>query len=204
MTATAVFKGPVIGAMQMPADFKYKEIFLAGRPKHEPFDAFRRKHPEMEPGHRAKIFAPFDALKGFKECIASKQVPYEKKRSLSDEAQAELDRKIIVLRNLTWNSRMAARNRPAVKVRYFVPCSDPDSLWYDDGKNLLAGGQYLEVTGICRKVDAEERRIIQIDDFSIPLDDVLEISDADANGKLFATGFDDPEIWYGDGIPWGA
>ena len=118
MTATAVFQRPVIGAMQMPADFKYKEIFLAGRPKHEPYDAFRRKHPEMEPGHRAKIFAPFDALKGFKECIASKQVPYEKKRSLSDEAQAELDRKLAVLRNLTWNSRMAARNRPAVKVRY--------------------------------------------------------------------------------------
>ena len=123
MTATAVFKWPVIGAMQMPADFKYKKIFLAGRPKHEPYDAFRRKHPEMEPGHRAKIFAPFDALKGFKECIASKQVPYEKKRSLSDEAQCKEPAcgKSAVLCPLQRSGQLLVRRREKSSGRRSVP-----------------------------------------------------------------------------------
>ena len=181
----AVYQRPVIGMVPMPADFRYLKTFLAGRPKHEPYDAFRRKHPEMEPGHRAKIFAPFDALKGFKECIASKQVQYEKKRILGDDAKAELDRKLSILRNLTWNSRIAARNRPEVKVTYYVPCRDPESFWYDNGVNRMAGGQYVEASGICRKIDAEVRQIMQVGDQIIPLSDVYRIDDASADGKLF-------------------
>ena len=184
MTAVA-YQRPVIGAMPMPADFRYLKTFLAGRPKHEPYDAFRRKHPEMDPGHRAKIFAPFDALKGFKECVASKRVLYEKKRELSDEMKAELDRKLSILHNLTWNSRIAARNRPEVRVTYYVPCRDPESFWYDNGANRMAGGQYVEISGICRKVDAEVCQIIQVDEKSISLNDVYEIADATPEGRLF-------------------
>ena len=29
----------------------------------------------------------------------------------------------------------------------------------------------------------------------------MEINDADVNGKPVAMGFEDPGIWYGDGIP---
>ena len=54
-----------IGVMSMPAGFRYRETFLKGRPRHDRFDAFRIRHPSMDVGKRAKLFAPFDALRGF-------------------------------------------------------------------------------------------------------------------------------------------
>ena len=55
----------VIGYMPMPVNFEYRSLFLHGRPKHEKFDDFWRKHPPMDKVHRAKIFSAFDALAGF-------------------------------------------------------------------------------------------------------------------------------------------
>lgn len=60
---------PALGAVPMPPDFKYKTAFLKGRPQHRPPDPFRLKHPAMDPGHRAKLFSPFDALDGFSDLI---------------------------------------------------------------------------------------------------------------------------------------
>ena len=60
-----------LGAMTMPASFAYKSVYLRGKPTHEPVDAFRIKHPPMGAARWAKIFAPFDALEGFDEMIAS-------------------------------------------------------------------------------------------------------------------------------------
>ena len=34
-------------------------------------DSFRLRHPSMDPGKRAKIFAPFDALAGFSDALAA-------------------------------------------------------------------------------------------------------------------------------------
>ena len=59
-----------IGRMDMPEDFRYKDVFLKGRPQHSRYDAFRLRHPCMDIGHRAKIFSPFDALKGFSDAIS--------------------------------------------------------------------------------------------------------------------------------------
>ena len=58
-----------IGYMPMPISFRYKTLFLMGRPRHEKYDDFWRKHPPMDHVHRAKIFAPFDALAGFDDII---------------------------------------------------------------------------------------------------------------------------------------
>ena len=38
----------VIGYMPMPVNFEYRSLFLHGRPKHEKFDDFWRKHPPMD------------------------------------------------------------------------------------------------------------------------------------------------------------
>ena len=67
----------------MPADFPYAEVLRKGQPVHTPTDDFRLKHPSMPAGRRAKIFSPFDALKGFNEAVASKEVLYEMRRQLS-------------------------------------------------------------------------------------------------------------------------
>ena len=68
---TAVFP---LGEMPMPADFAYRDVLRKGRPRHDaPYDAFSVRHPAMDPGRRAKLFAPFDALAGFREQIAAQE-----------------------------------------------------------------------------------------------------------------------------------
>ena len=67
MTASAV--SPALGYMPMPAAFSHKTVFLHGRPIHQKYDDFWIRHPPMNIRHRAKIFAPFAALRGFDECI---------------------------------------------------------------------------------------------------------------------------------------
>ena len=100
----------MIGDIPMPAGFRYREILLKGKPKHDKTDAFRIRHPSIDVGKRAKIFAAFDALKGFNEAVASKDVLYENKRELNEEDQAELNRRLDILHGLTYNSRMAREN----------------------------------------------------------------------------------------------
>ena len=62
-----------------PEDFKYLDVLGKGRPQHDRFDAFSIRHPKMELSKRAKIFAPFAALRGFDFAIRSKLVLYENK-----------------------------------------------------------------------------------------------------------------------------
>ena len=64
---------PELGRMDMPEDFPYREVLQKGRPRHGRLDPFRIRHPQMDTGRRAKIFAPFDALKGFDEAIQKVQ-----------------------------------------------------------------------------------------------------------------------------------
>ena len=159
--------------MAMPADFRYREVFLRGKPQHDRYDSFRIKHPEMNVGHRAKIFSPFDALKGFSEAVASKDVLYENRRELEREDREELDRRLRILRNLTWNGRMARENRVMISVTYYVPCSDENSESYG------LKGRYETITGICRNVDPEVFRIIRVDRKTIGFEDILHIESAD-------------------------
>ena len=64
----------MIGVMPMPANFRYRDVFLKGKPRHDRYDPFRIRHPGMDRRKRAKIFAPFDALKGFREAVAAQEV----------------------------------------------------------------------------------------------------------------------------------
>ena len=162
-----------IGVMAMPADFRYREVFLKGKPQHDRCDPFRIRHPRMNTGHRAKIFAPFDALKGFNEAVSAKEVLYEHRIELSPEDAAELDRRLTILHNLTYNSRMARANRVQVSVTYYQPCMDPN---HDDYK---LRGQYQTISGICWNVDAEVNRTITSDRMKLSLDDVLRIDALD-------------------------
>ena len=66
-------------ALDIPSSFRYRDVFLKGKPKHDRTDSFSIKHPSMELGRRAKIFSPFDALKGFSdELIKSEKRNKEK------------------------------------------------------------------------------------------------------------------------------
>ena len=54
--------------------FPYLRILMRGRPERREDDP---KHPSMDRGHRAKIFAPFDALEGFSEMVGQKDRLFE-------------------------------------------------------------------------------------------------------------------------------
>ena len=156
----------MIGYMTMPADFEYKDVFLKGQPVHDPFDPFRLRHPSMATGHRARIFSPFDALAGFDDAVASKEVPYEFRHELSDEETAELDRRLGILHRLTRNGKLARQNAVPVEIAFFVPCTDENSFSYG------FRGQHRTVSGICRKVGPHS---ILVDDAAVPLRDIVRL-----------------------------
>ena len=160
-------------AATLPIGFKYTAAFLAGRPQHQRFDDFSRKHPKMDRGRRAKIFAPFDALDGYSESIDNKNVEYVERIELEEADRIELNRRLQILRLLTCNSKLARANQVKVSVRYYTPCTDQNRFAWQ----ML--GQYLTVTGICWKVDPEETGAIKIDEAVIPLADVAEITASD-------------------------
>lgn len=51
----------------------------------------------MKISDRAKIFAPYDALKGFKEMLKEQELPKEEKKVLSEEQLLELNNILLTL-----------------------------------------------------------------------------------------------------------
>lgn len=94
---------------------------------------------------RAKIFAPFDALRGFREALAAKEHIAVPRIELSEEAKDELDRKIREI-------QMSAM----VTVVFFH------------------SGDYVKTTGMVSRLDVN-CRFLQIVNTKIPLDDIYDI-----------------------------
>lgn len=113
---------------------------------------------------RAAQFSPFAALTGHDAAINETARRVDKKIELSDEAQAELDRK---------TQRIIENPDSAVEITYFV----------SDKKKQ--GGAYVTSSGVVVKIDMVERKLIMSDNAVILFDDVLEI-----NGELFRDMYD--------------
>ena len=151
--------------MVIPADFRYQREFALGRP------AVSWRHPEMDRLHRAKIFAPFDALSGFDEAIASKTIPYADQPELSDDVREHINHVLGELHRLTPNSRLARLNRIRTYAVYFVPCTDRNST------SFRRQGLCESIEGICRNVDPVHKSIT-IDDLILPFSSLIRL-DAD-------------------------
>ena len=67
-----------IDTSAFPSSFRYGKVLAKGKPVHDKNDSFSVRHPAMDLTKRAKIFSPFDALKGFDEelRIAQKKAEY--------------------------------------------------------------------------------------------------------------------------------
>ena len=50
--------------------FPYKTVYEKGKPVPDKYDSFSVRHPALDLSRRAKIFSPFDALKGFGDELA--------------------------------------------------------------------------------------------------------------------------------------
>ena len=143
-----------------PPHFRYKDVLARGKPTHKKSDTFSIKHPSMDLEKRAKIFSPFDALKGFNEAIASKDILYEDRRVLHA---------IGILYNLTKTRQLAMENHVAVSVTYFAPCKDSDN------EAFMVRGRYQTLSGILQKVDPFHAKNIIIDGIEVRLSDILSI-----------------------------
>ena len=154
--------------IMIPKGFRYSEVLRRGKPVHKKFDSFSIRHPSMPLEKRAKIFSPFDALKGFNEAISSKEVIYEHRKTLSDEEIQILDQKLCLLRQLAINSKAACVGSIPVEVTYFRLLEDPDM---QEEK-----GCYLTDSGILKKIDVFLRLLILSDDTRIPIDEIISIN----------------------------
>ena len=170
-----------LGYMQMPSGFRYRNVFIKGYPGHDGWDSFRIKHPPMPASRWAKIFSPFDALKGFDEAIGSGEELYVDRIELMEDERKKLNRKLEILKRYTINSRTARTNRIMVTVEYFVPCTDRDNTAFD-----LQQGKYENVSGMVLYVD-DMKETIRLKtgsgDIEIEFAGILTIT-AD-NGTLF-------------------
>ena len=158
-----------IGVIPMPPDFKYRDVFLRGRPRHERLDDFSVRHPRMDTAKRAKIFAPFDALRGFDLSIREKDVRRVERPELSREALRELNRDLERLYRLTRGARLVREEPVMLTVTCFLPCEDPRH--EDFGRR----GLIRTLTGICRGVDPELSCTLRLDDRQIPFEDLIRL-----------------------------
>lgn len=117
------------------------------------------KHPRMKVEDRAKIFAPFAALKGYEEAIAAKQKVTVPRIDLSEEIKEYLDLQLGKIERL-----LHSGHHPIITVVFFKK----------DKVNNEEGGEYIQFTGMAAKFD-HTSRILQIVDKRLRLDDIYSI-----------------------------
>lgn len=152
--------------------FPYLQALFQQRPRHR-MDEFEFQHPPMEREKRAKIFAPYDALDGYSASVKKKNIEYVEKVYLDESQLAELNRRLLVLHDLTRTARLAKQNRVTVTATYYVPCTDKHSF------ACGVRGQYMTVTGLARKVDGDLTRTLLVDETAISFDDLLSVEAED-------------------------
>ena len=101
----------------------------------------------MPPAKRAKIFSMYDALKGFKEALAAKEVIPEERRIITEERIEELNRILLDI-----------RRGSTITVVYY--CSLEHC--------------YRQLTGPVTKLDSYWK-YLQLGDMCIDLADIYEI-----------------------------
>ncbi len=126
---------------------------------------FKRKN-RMARENRAKIFAPFAALKGYGKAIAERQKITVAKAELAEDTKEELDLKIQILLDRLWND-----DHPVVTLVYF---NSRENSHTENEKCGEQEGQYIKVTGMLTKIDIP-RLTIQIVNQTLSLGDIYSI-----------------------------
>lgn len=114
------------------------------------------KRPQMSMQDRAAQFSPFAALTGYDGEIKEAARLTDSKIELDEYEKQEVDEMLqLILRHIGKEFE--------VIITYFLP---------DERK---AGGSYVDVTGIVKKLDEYERLLVMRDGIKIPIDDILKI-----------------------------
>ena len=114
------------------------------------------RHPRMPMVNRAAQFSPFAALTGYDAAVKETARHTDARVELTEEEESILDAKLQLLAD-----RIASQ--AAAEFTYFEP----------DKKK--AGGAYLSVSGIIKKIDGVTGDIVLTDGQRIPIEDILNI-----------------------------
>ncbi len=125
------------------------------------------KHPRMSIQDRAKIFAPFAALKGYEEEIAIKQKIVVPRMELSEESKENLDLQLGKIKRLLLKGQ-----HPIITLVCFRR----------DEESLEEGGEYIQFTGTVAKFD-QNLHILQIVEKRVSLDDIYGIEGEELEGR---------------------
>lgn len=114
------------------------------------------KHPPMSIHDRAAQFSPFAALTGHEDAIE------ETARRTDFQIELEEDEKERINERLQFMQEHLGEDLE-VRITYFLP---------DEKK---AGGRYLSYTGIAKRMNAYEHRIVMRDGTCVPMESIREI-----------------------------
>jgi len=95
---------------------------------------------------RAKLFVPFDALKGLQEILREKEKEVEERKELSEESLMELQEEL---------------NKVEIGSSVFIK-------YYKNKK-------YIDITGIITKINFVKKKIIINEDIIINMCDIIEL-----------------------------
>lgn len=113
-------------------------------------------HQRMPIENRAFQFSPFKALNGYDEALEESRRITDNRKELLDDLENDINLKLqIIKKNLN--------NKIKCRVTYFVK----------DVKK--AGGYYNNITGIVKKVDEDNKRLIFDNNKTVFFDSIIEL-----------------------------
>ncbi len=113
-------------------------------------------HPCMPIKDRAAQFSAFASLKGYEDAVKETARLTHEQRELDDNKKSELNEKLTyILENI--------KSKPAVAVTYYVP------------DKYKAGGEYYTETGIIRKIDTYQNKIVLENNLEIPISRIFDL-----------------------------
>ncbi len=137
----------------------YSDILHMPHPDPDP-----ARHPRMSMLDRAAQFSPFAALTGYDDAIEETARLVDRRIDPDEDERRRMDEALAIL-------KAGIRERPEAEVTYFVP---------DEKKE---GGRYVNYRGRLRRIDETDRILYFADDTRIRLEDVIEISLPEDDGK---------------------
>ncbi len=144
----------------------YSDIIDKKRPEHDN-DDFSIRHPKMDILDRAKIFASFDALRGFDEEIDKENILYAPYIYLSEDEKQLLDQVILII-----DERIEKREEVRGRITYFIA----------DGRSKDTG-TVMEVSGVIKKLD-KINGTIKIGDDIILVKNIYDINLEDHKDEI--------------------
>ena len=136
--------------MKMRYDHQYDDIINMEHHK-------SKKHPHMSLYARSAQFAPFAALTGYEDAVRETARETTERIDIDEEVKTILDSKIQLLSE-------KIKEKPEIVFTYFVPDLTKE------------GGAYISVSGIIKKIDMYEQKIILFDTTEIPINEIIDIS----------------------------